>query len=203
MTLGFERMAMIAHAFRPEPNHMAMPQTIPWTRKDLDRLPDDGNRYELLDGELLVSPAPSPPHQQIVAWLSDVITPFVAAHRVGIVHQARSVMVRGDSTQVEPDLMVLPRIAFATWDDAPVPLLVIEVLSRSTPRRDLIQKRDFYLDRGVRDYWVVDRYSRSVTHITRDRTETVTTILTWTPAEGVAPALEIDIAAMFAEVSSA
>jgi Uma2 family endonuclease len=118
-------------------------KTIPWTRTDLDRLPDDGNRYELLNGELLVSPAPSPPHQQIVAWLSDVLTPFVARHRIGIVHQAPSVMVRGDSTQVEPDLMVLPRVSFETWDAAPVPLLVIEVLSRSTSRRDLNQKRDF------------------------------------------------------------
>lgn len=190
---------MIAHAFRPEPNHMAMPQTIPWTRKDLDRLPDDGNRYELLNGELLVSPAPSPPHQHIVAWLNEVLTPFVLTHRVGIVHQAPSVMVRGDSSQVEPDLMVFPKVAFDTWDDAPVPLLVIEVLSRSTPRRDLIQKRDFYLEKGVRDCWVVDRYSRSVTHITRDSTETVATVLTWAP-EGIAATLEIDVAAMFAEL---
>src|ERR1041384_2200889 len=105
---------------------MGMAISIPrYTVDDLDRLPDDGNRYELLDGELLVTPAPSAGHQRIVAWLSEKLTPFVLAHGIGVVHHPRSVIII-DGAQVEPDLMVLPRIPFDEWDGAPTPMLVVE-----------------------------------------------------------------------------
>ena len=51
-------------------------ETRPWTRADLDRLPEDGNKYEVIDGALFVTPAPSAIHQRIVAWLSEALTPF-------------------------------------------------------------------------------------------------------------------------------
>jgi Uma2 family endonuclease len=178
--------------------HMAL-DTRAWTRADLDRLPDDGNKYEVLDGELFVTPAPSAVHQQIIAWLSQRLTPFVATHGIGVVHQARSVMVNGPARQVEPDLMVLPIGRFDTWDDAPIPKLVIEVLSKTTRRRDLDQKRRFYIERGVAEYWAVDRQNRSVIRIRREGTETTAALLTWTP-RGSNAALEIDVTAMFTEV---
>ena len=177
--------------------HMAL-DTRAWTRADLDRLPDDGNRYEVLDGELLVTPAPSAVHQQIVAWLSERITPFVAEHRIGRVHQARSVMVDGPKRQVEPDLMVLPRERFDSWDAAPIPILVVEVLSRSTRRTDLDGKRRFYMERGVAEYWAVDREVRSVIRARREGIETLKTHLLWRPV-GTTAALEIDVVAMFSE----
>ena len=175
--------------------HMAL-DTRAWTRADLDRLPDDGNRYEVLDGELFVTPAPPAIHQQIVAWLSARLTPFVATHRIGVVHQARSVMVNGPSRQVEPDLMVLPIGRFETWDSAPTPLLVVEVLSTSTRHGVLGKKRDFYMERGVDEYWIVDRRARAVRRIRREATELITAVLRWAP-RGSTEQLEVDVAEMF------
>jgi Uma2 family endonuclease len=177
--------------------HMAL-DTRAWTRLDLDRLPDDGNKYEVLDGELFVTPAPSAVHQQIIAWLSARLTPFVVERGIGVVHQARSVMVDGPSRQVEPDLMVLPPGRFETWEVSPIPILVVEVLSKATRRRDMEQKRRFYMERGVAEYWAVDREGRSVIRIRRAGTETTTTHLNWMP-EGTTVGLDVDIAAMFAE----
>ena len=175
--------------------HMAL-ETRAWTRADLVRLPDDGNKYEVLGGVLLVTPAPSPRHQRIVAWLNAVITPFVAAHGIGVVHQARSVVVVGDA-EVEPDLMVLPQhAAFDAWEDAPTPILVVEVLSSSTRRRDLHEKQRFYVDSGVDEYWVVDRYERSVVRMRADGATSATKLLTWSP-KGAGVALDVDISAMF------
>lgn len=179
--------------------HMAI-HSRPWTRADLDRLPDDGNTYEVLDGELLVTPAPSAGHQQIVVWLSERLMPFVAKHGIGHVHQPRSVMVDGPSRQVEPDLMVLPPGRFDTWGAAPIPILVVEVLSRTTRRRDLDGKRRFYMERGVAEYWAVDPADRSVTVIRGEPSETTITILSWRPA-GTDAALEIDVAALFSEAT--
>ena len=174
---------------------MAMPQTIPWTREDLDRLPDDGNRYEVLDGELLVTPVPSGDHQEIAAWLTEKLLPFVLAHHLGRVHHPRSVVVV-DGSQLEPDMMVRPHGAFREWEDAPLPILVIEIVSRGTRRRDLYQKRDFYMEKGIPEYWAVDRYQRVVTRFTPGASESVSSVLTWAP-RGITASLEIDVAAMF------
>lgn len=171
-------------------------ETRPWTRADLDRLPDDDNRYEVLDGELFVTPAPSDGHQDVVYRLNEVLAPFVAAHGLGRVQFPRGVVVV-DGSQVEPDLMVRPTAPLRGWENAPIPVLVIEVLSRSTRRRDLNQKRDFYVRSGVDEYWVVDRDERALIRITPNGTETITGTLTWAP-RGIAATLEIDVAAMFA-----
>ena len=140
-------------------------ETRPWTQADLDRLPDDGNRYELLGGELLVTPPPSEEHQAIVDWLAEKLFPFVGEHGLGRLSFPRSVVVFGGS-QVEPDLMVRPRSPLRGWDNAPLPLLVVEVLSKSTRRRDLHQKRDFYVDMGVPEYWAIDPEARAVVRCT-------------------------------------
>ena len=177
--------------------HMAL-ETRAWTRADLQRLPDDGNRYEVLAGELFVTPAPSAFHQRIVAWLSAAITPFVVAHGIGVVHQARSVMVV-DGSELEPDLMVLPRAPFDAWENAPTPILVVEVISKSTRRRDRDEKRRFYLEKGVAEYWVVDRYTRSVIRFRPSGQEAITTVLTWVPL-GTEATLDVDVAMMFSQI---
>ena len=177
--------------------HMAL-DTRAWTRADLDRLPDDGNRYEVLNGELLVTPAPSDVHQAIVDWLSDVLTPFVIAHRLGRVQHPRSVVVV-DGSQVEPDLMVRPFAPLRGWENAPIPFLIVEVMSRSTRRRDLGDKRAFYMEHGVAEYWVVDREARVVVRVTAAGEERVPGTLTWAPPH-TAATLHVDVAAMFREV---
>ena len=177
--------------------HMAL-DTRAWTRADLDRLPDDGNRYEVLNGELLVTPAPSDVHQAIVDWLSDVLTPFVVMRRLGRVQHPRSVVVIGGS-QVEPDLMVRPLGALRGWENAPIPFLIVEVLSRSTRRRDLGVKRAFYMEHGIAEYWVVDREARVVVRVTAAGEERVSGTMTWAPPH-TAATLHVDVAAMFREV---
>ena len=174
--------------------------TRAWTRAELDRLPDDENRYELLGGELLVTPPPSDLHEEIVAWLTMRLTPFVRDNHLGMVYHPRSV-IRISEEQTEPDLMVRPIAPLRGWENAPLPILVVEVISRSTRHRDLGMKRSFYVSKGIPEYWVVDR-ERSVVLQIRGREERqVSNILRWNPT-GATAVLEIDVAAMFAEIRS-
>ena len=129
--------------------------------------------------------------------MAEKLTPFVVANRLGRVRFPRSVIVDRKS-QIEPDLMVRPLAPLRGWDHAPVPILVVEVLSKTTQKRDLNEKRDFYMEKGVPEYWVVDRYARSVIRIGAGEVETVTSILTWAPKNSAAT-LDIDVAALFAE----
>ncbi len=121
------------------------PATTAWTLAELDRLPDDGNKYELIDGTLFVTPAPSPAHEQLASVLHAILGPYVAAERLGHVYTPRAV-VRANGSEVEPDLMVRPATPTLpeTWEHMPTPLLVVEILSQTTRRRDQEQKRAFY-----------------------------------------------------------
>src|SRR5437879_10945231 len=98
-----------AHAARDELEegtvmHMAT-QTKRWTLEELHSLPDDGNKYELVRGDLFVTPPPSEEHETILARLHALLIPYVAANALGMVYSPRSV-VRFDGSEVEPDLMV-------------------------------------------------------------------------------------------------
>jgi Uma2 family endonuclease len=148
---------------------------------------------------LLVTPPPSVEHERIVAWLTTRIVPFVVANGIGAVQYPRSVVVI-DGSQTEPDMMVRPTAKFTSWEDAPLPLLVIEVVSKSTRRRDLDAKRAFYIESGIDEYWAIDRYERTVFRFTRMGKESISTVLSWTPAGALAP-LELDVGAMFDEAS--
>ena len=177
--------------------HMAL-ETRSWTRADLDRLPDDGNTYEVLDGELLVTPPPSDEHQEVVAWLAAQLFPFVRLHGLGNLHFPRGVVVI-DGSQLEPDLIVRADTRNRGWENKPKPILVVEVLSKSTRRRDLNQKRDFYMKKDIPEYWAVDREARAIVRFTPAGAETIKSTLTWAPA-GLDATLEIDVSAMFAEL---
>ena len=174
--------------------------TSSWTLAEFDRLPDDGNKYELIDGELFVTPAPSPAHERLALVMNRILWPYVRAERLGDVHTPRAV-VRAEGSEVEPDLMVrgatvpLPE----KWELMPTPSLVVEILSRTTHRRDHEQKRGFYLRLGIAEYWLVDRWSRSIRVVRRDAVDVVAeSILEWQPS-GASEALRIDVAAYFDE----
>src|SRR4051812_24209058 len=124
-----------------------------WTLEELHSLPDDGNKYELIHGELFMTPPPTDNHETIAARLSRVLDPYVAAHALGFVYRPRAVL-RFEKSEVEPDLMVRrqhPKPK-GSWDDAPIPILVVEILSPYTWRRDFDQKRALYLEAGVAEY---------------------------------------------------
>ena len=129
--------------------------TRKWTLEELHGLPDDGNRYELVHGELLVTPAPTAVHETILARLSRILDRFVEAQGLGLVYRPRSVIRRRPRSEVEPDLYVSAEIV--DYDAAPIPMLVVEVLSPYTRRRDESIKRAYYLDEvGVPEYWMID-----------------------------------------------
>jgi Uma2 family endonuclease len=176
-------------------------ETKPWTIEELQRLPDDGNKYEVLDGELFVTPPPSEAHEDILARLTRILDPFVAKHQLGRVYHPRAV-VRTQDSEVEPDLMVRAlraRAAEKDWDDAPIPILVVEVLSPTTRRRDVMQKRDFYRRIGVAEYWIVDPDAGQI-RVVRSHVddETVTATIVWRPA-AAAEMLSIPLMSIFAD----
>src|SRR5688572_20517627 len=158
-------------------------ETQPWTLAELHRLPDDGNKYELVRGELFVTPPPTNEHETILALLTRILDRYVEANALGLVYRAKAV-VRFEGSEVEPDLMVRQgggRLG-NNWEKAPMPILLVEVLSPSTRRRDFNQKRSFYADLDIPDYWVVDPESR-VVHVFRPGNESlvVSDALQWHP----------------------
>lgn len=163
--------------------------TKQWTLEEVHSLPDDGNKYELVRGELFVTPPPTDPHETVGARLARIIDPYVEAHGLGLVYHPRAVM-RFEGSEVEPDLMVRqPQDAVgATWDGAPVPILVIEILSPSTRRRDQVQKRSLYMDAGVAEYWMVDPERRTITSVRTGRADVVASDeMSWHPDSATEP----------------
>jgi Uma2 family endonuclease len=178
--------------------HMAT-KVRPWTLEELHRLPDDGNKYELVRGELFVTPAPTDDHETILARLSRVLDRYVEANGLGLVYHPRAV-VRVEGSEVEPDLMVRresPGIKNA-WERAPRPILIVEVFSPTTRRRDQEQKKKLYLDIGIDEYWMVDPDRRVVTVVRPGMPDrTVTDHLEWNPLASNAP-LSIPLDQIFA-----
>lgn len=171
-----------------------------WTLAELDRLPDDGNRYEVVRGELFVTPAPSYAHESIASELHEILQPYVRAHGLGKIQRPRAVF-RYSGSEVEPDLIVRPAAGRLprSWQLAPKPLLIVEVLSGSTRRRDHIQKRTFYMDAGIPWYWIVDGEERTVRVVQPDADDLVVSDrFEWQPVDGAEP-LTVDVRALFRE----
>lgn len=181
---------------------MVMPDLAPWTRERVLALPSDGNRYELIDGQLLVSPAARPLHQIACYLLATRLDPYVQEHRLGLLLPLPADLEPEPGQLTQPDLFVLPPgPRFARWEQAPLPFLVVEVLSPSTARYDRGLKRHFYQRAGVQEYWVVDLDARVVERWRPgdERPEVASETLAWQPVAGLPP-LELDLARYFDEV---
>ena len=199
--------ACVSSAHVPAPNlseeDVAMPMASPvkkWTLEELHSLPEDGNKYELIRGELFVTPAPSVSHETILVRLTRMLEPYVAANGLGYVYHPRAVIRVANDTEVEPDLMVRqpPEDETIDWADVPRPILVIEVASDSTRRRDRMHKRGFYADVQIPEYWIMDGAERTVRAIRFGQDDvTAHETLSWHPA-GVERALVIDLVDVFA-----
>jgi len=131
-----------------------LPRGRPFTREDLDRMPDDSNRYELIDGVLIVSPSPRWVHQRVVAHLVALMLPACPSD-LEVLLGPFDVPLATD-TLVIPDLLVARRADLTDRDLPTAPLLAVEVLSPSTRRFDLTLKRSRYEAAGAPAYWVVD-----------------------------------------------
>lgn len=129
-----------------------------WTYSEYARLPDDGNRYEVIDGEVLVTPAPTPHHQKVILRLAVMLLDHVEGRGLGWVFQDVDLLfVTGQF--LRPDIVVVPASGRSGVTDRGVevaPALVVEVLSPSSHTIDRVKKPRRYLDFGVPTYWVVD-----------------------------------------------
>jgi Uma2 family endonuclease len=139
--------------------------TIPvedwFTADDLDSLPDDGQRYELLDGELLVTPSPRVRHQNVAGELYYLLRLVVPP---GLRLLPAPMDVRfGPKRQLQPDLLVIHDEGLEAVRVESVPLLVVEILSPGTRTRDQVTKRRAYEQEGVASYWIVDPKTPSLT----------------------------------------
>jgi Uma2 family endonuclease len=130
------------------------------TRDDLDALPDDGLRHELIDGAFVMTRAPGRAHQRIVGAL------FVALRSASEGTSLEAVLAPFDvalgSSVVQPDIIVAPRESGDARDLRTPPMLVVEVRSASTGWLDEGRKRTLYEEHGVAAYWLVDPIEPSI-----------------------------------------
>ena len=131
------------------------------TRADLDALPDDGLRHELIDGTFVMSPSPGTAHQRMAFALARALHDAVEDTELEVL-MAPFDVVLGPNV-VEPDVIVAPRAAFTERDLPTPPLLAIEVRSPSTGWVDQGRKRTLYEEHGVTSYWLADPTVPSIT----------------------------------------
>lgn len=169
-----------------------------WTRADLQRLPNDGNSYELVRGALLVSPAPRPGHEELRRLLAERLSEYCRSAGVGEVYSGNPAFVTPDS-EVMPDIVIRRRVVPPPerWDDAPLPALVVEVVSDSSRRHDRITKRGFYLESGIPEYWIVDGDERTIAAVKQGMPDIVfRDVLMWAPS-GADAEFRLDVREFF------
>jgi Uma2 family endonuclease len=172
-----------------------------WTYAEFERLPqDDGNRYEVIAAELVVSPGPRPRHQRAVGRLMSALDVFTQEHALGEVYPGPIDVLLSDADYLEPDLVFVRRERAGIVSERAIesaPDLVVEVISPSTALRDRGIKRERYALFGVPLYWVVDVDLRQVevyrlAESPYEPVEIATDTLVWQPVED-GPSLTLSV----------
>lgn len=171
-----------------------------WTYAEYARLPDDGKRYEVIAGELSVSPSPGPMHQKALMRLSTALDQFTQEHGLGEMYHGPINVLLSSTDYLVPDLVFVraERTGIITRRGIEAaPDLVIEAISPSTAMRDRGPKRERYAHFGVPLYWVVDVELRhiEVYRLSQDSdvpAEIVRDALVWQPVPG-GPSLSIAV----------
>jgi Uma2 family endonuclease len=135
------------------------------TYTELRLMPDDGKRYELIDGEVFVSPSPSEKHQRASGRLFLSMGGHVVRHDLGRVYYAPFDVVFGEKTALQPDLLFVSKARLGIIGSEYIigaPDLVVEILSPSRPAYDRVTKLEQYAFYGVAEYWIVDPIAESV-----------------------------------------
>lgn len=179
-----------------------------WTYDEYARLPDDGKRYEVIAGELVVTPSPRTLHQEVVGELYTLIKAFVRAHGLGKVLISPVDVLFAEGDYVVPDVVFVRRdhrgiITGRGVEGAPD--LVVEVLSDSTAFRDRGIKRERYAHYGVAEYWIIDPRTEQIEVYRLDEDASRPVLVTserfeWQPDPG-GPTLIVDIAALFRDLA--
>ena len=167
---------------------MSMAFPIYYTADMVRAFPDDGNRYETVHGELLVTPAPRPLHQIVGLRLTRILADHADLDGSGLVMTSPADISWGPDILVQPDIFVVALAEARTleWAAMKTLLLAVEVLSPSSRRPDRFTKRRLYQEVGVPVYWVVDADEAVVEVWTPEATFPVfeREQLTWTPGAG-------------------
>jgi Uma2 family endonuclease len=173
------------------------------TSDDLERLRETRDEHlELIDGELFVTPSPARLHQLVSKRLNHLFMQTIDDAGIGEYYSAPYDVKFADDSIVQPDLLVVLREHSAKFTEKAVhgaPDLVVEIVSPSTGRRDLVIKRDLYARYGVPEYWLVDPDARTITiyadpHQGRYRDERTASELI---ASVIVPGLSVDLAELF------
>ena len=177
-----------------------------WTADLVRTLPDDGQRYELISGTLVVTPAPRRTHQLVVGELYLRLREWVGVHpNLEVVFSPADISL-GEDEILQPDLFVVrtrPGQPNREWSDVKELALVIEVLSPSTAHYDRHLKRKRYQRAGVPEYWLVDTEGSQLERWRpgEDAPEVLTDQLTWQPSAG-GPVHRLDLVRFIKELAS-
>jgi Uma2 family endonuclease len=132
----------------------------PLTYDDLRQMPEDRNRYEIINGVLFVSPSPNRAHQLVSIGLFKAVSAYVDANKLGVLLYAPVDVRLGPHNVVEPDLLFLRSDRFHLYEASGIvegpPDLVVEIVSPSTTRIDAIDKAALYASTGVPEYWLLN-----------------------------------------------
>jgi len=181
---------------------MAMATAVPrYTAEEVRHFEDRGLRYEVVQGDLLVTPAPGTPHQLLVMELAHLLYDYLADNDLGRVITGPFEVEFSDESAVQPDLIVVlhsQRSRLTPERHQGPPALVIEIISYSSKRTDRLQKRMLYQEEGVPEYWIVDA---DLKRIERWRPgdqvpEILTDEIAWRPTPD-APPLTITLSPLF------
>lgn len=184
---------------------MGMPALVPtYTAEEVRNFPEDHLRYEVIRGELFVTPAPGMPHQRVVVELIVMLHEYVELHDLGETIVSPFEVEFSDDTAVQPDVLVILNDRAAQLTRKRLmgpPSLAVEVISYSSKRTDRLQKRSLDMEDGVEEYRVVDPGLRHVEVWCPDsaQPQIVTDLLEWRPRPDV-PALAIDLEKLFAKI---
>lgn len=192
----------------PFPNGDTYPVAMPaahteWTVEMVDALPDDGQRYEIIDGELYVTPAPAEIHQLVAGHLYALLHAYLRGSNVGRAIISPADVRRGDRTRnrVQPDVFVV-RLHEGKRPSYPYDLgdlmLAIEIASPSDPRLDYQIKRELYLRENVTEYWIINPDARNVSrwHGSDDPGEVLSHRVVWHPG-GMPEPFVLELPAFF------
>jgi len=138
---------------------------VRWTYEEYAALPDDGRRYQILDGDLEVTPAPPSAHQRVSRNLEFALVLHTRDRRLGAVYDAPIDVILGRNTIVQPDILYLSRARLGLVSKRGIegaPDLVIEILSPSSEAVDRTRKLQLYARAGVNEYWIVDPDAETV-----------------------------------------
>jgi Uma2 family endonuclease len=176
------------------------------TWDDLERLPPDGMRHEIIRGEHVVNATPNLKHQFVSRNLEFILHAFVRAHRLGEVLDSPVGVVFPNGEVFDPDIVFVSNEHRARLGEKRIegaPDLVVEILSESTRRTDEITKRATYEEFGVTEYWIIDTYAESVKVYRRSDSGAFAHSVLVTAAEDrtlttpLLPGLTIDLAEVF------